>query len=296
MHPPLWLDQEDASNYIDQAAVGEREKTVAHSLIDSGIAVIRGAHDPTLCRAVIADYERYVAEHKEYVLANLDSLGREKRLVNFHFWSDAAAQIGISSKIMSILDFVFGVEASVYTSLTFKYGTQQPVHRDTPHFATWPRGYFVGVWTALERVRPEAGPLFYHPGAHRFPIEERRFWDEARTRIPHASRSDQLFMALDLYNGEVIRTAPTVSAPVSLELDVGDTVIWHPELPHGGLPASNPNTTRWSIVFHCAPASVQVYQHDLFFSHNADTPPAPRYGFRKIHGRKIAVAGDVAYM
>ena len=296
MMPPLWLNQPDAVACIESANVGELEKSVARSLIDTGIAVVRGAHDPALCRAVIADYERYVAEKREYVLANLDSLGREKRLVNFHLWSEAAVRIGTSVKVMSVLDFIFGAEASVYTSLTFKYGTQQPVHRDTPHFATWPRGYFVGVWSALEPVCPEAGPLFYHPGAHRFPIDEHRFWHEARSRIPDASRAEQLLMALDLYNGEVIRTAPAISAPVSLELNVGDTVIWHPELPHGGLPASNPYATRQSIVFHCAPVSVQVHQHDAFFSHDPATAPPLRYGFREMHGRKVAVAGNVVYM
>jgi hypothetical protein len=145
-------------------------------------------------------------------------------------------------------------------------------------------------------VRPEAGPLFYHAGAHRFSIDPQGHMAAAVQRLPNAGVSEQVLMALDLYNGEVMRRAPTVSDAKSLELDIGDTVIWHPELPHGGSPASDPHHTRWSIVFHCAPANVQVHQHDAFFSHLGPEPPAPRYGYRETNGRKIAVAGEIAFM
>jgi hypothetical protein len=103
-------------------------------------------------------------------------------------------------------------------------------------------------------------------------------------------------MALDLYNGEVIRTAPTVSSAVTLQLNVGDTVIWHPELPHGGTAAQDPMRTRWSVVFHCAPKHVQVHQHDQFFLNASDQPPPDRYGYRHVGGRGLALSGDVAFM
>jgi len=296
MNSPLWLDQPDALLRNKTSDASELEKSIAQSLINTGVAVVPGAHDPDLCNQVILDYEKYAKENYEYVQNNLDDLGREKRLVSFHHWSGAAAKIGTNETIMSLLDYIFGYEAGIYTSLTFKYGTQQPVHRDTPHFATWPRNYFCGVWTALEPIKLEAGPIFYHPGAHRFILNEHDFFDEACTRLPNATKQEQLTLALDLYNGEVIRTAPTISEPVILDLNVGDTVIWHPELPHGGSPASDPHATRWSIVFHCAPSSIQVHQHDAFFSHDIKKTPPQRYGYCEINDRKVAESGGVAFM
>jgi phytanoyl-CoA hydroxylase len=296
MRPSLWIDRPGALEKIELASVGEFEKSIARSLINSGIAVVRGAHDPGVCEAVIADYQRYSAKNSDYVKANLDSSGREKRLTNFHHWSDAALQIGTNPLIMSALDFVFNYETCVYTSLTFKYGTQQPVHRDSPHFATWPRGYFAGVWTALEPVNASNGPLFYHPSAHRFPINEADCYEAAKIRLPHASRPEQMLLALDLYNGEIARTAPTIAEPIIIPADVGDTVIWHPEMPHGGSPASKQMATRWSIVFHCSPVLVQVHQHDAFFGHDRNVEPAERYGYTEAYNRKIAAAGGVAFM
>jgi len=296
MYPPLWIDQPGALEKVDAAEIGETEKSIARSLITTGLAVVRGAHDEALCEEVVADYQRYCAENSDYVRANLDSFGREKRLVNFHHWSDAALQIGTNRKIMSALDFIFGLETSVYTSLTFKYGTQQPVHRDTPHFATWPRGYFVGVWTALEPVNDNMGPLFYHPGAHRFGVDEAKLKAQAEARLPHASKKEQMRLALDIYNGEIMRISPTISEAIALPADIGDSVIWHPEMPHGGSPAKRQMATRWSMVFHCAPAAVQVHQHETFFGHDKSASPPARYGFREAYSRKVAEAGGVGFM
>ncbi|MBT9486715.1 MAG: phytanoyl-CoA dioxygenase family protein [Rubrivivax sp.] len=294
--PQFWLDDVDALDRIAIADVSDEIKGIARDLATEGIAVLRGANSPDLCKHVIADYGRYVELHRDYVRGNLTEHGREKRLVNFHLWSEPAAQLASNPRIMAALDFVFASPAAVYTSLTFKYGTQQPVHRDTPHFATWPLRMFAGVWTALEDVSPDAGPLFYHPGSHRLAIDPAQYMAEARSRIPDGSERDQLLMALDLYNGEVIRRSTSASAPKILDLRAGDTVIWHPELPHGGSPANNPDLTRWSSVFHCAPVAVQVHQHDRFFLHAGETPPPDRYGYFERFGRHFAVSGEVAYM
>jgi phytanoyl-CoA hydroxylase len=279
-------------NELDLESLNKHLKAIN----EDGITVIRGCNEHSICNSVISDYEEFSDKYHDCVLKNLDAFGHEKRLVNFHLISDAAKKIATNEKVMMILDALFGNRASIYTSLTFKYGTQQPVHRDTPHFATWPRRKFVGVWTALEDINPKAGPLFYYPKAHNFELDPRKYMLEAKERLPNSSQKDQLYLALDLYNGEIINTAPLISSPVEVDMKAGDTVIWHPELPHGGKPVIDNSLTRWSIVFHCAPEDIQVHQHDAFFQNYSDTPPPKRYGFTSFGDRKIALAGEVAFM
>lgn len=292
---PLWLDSPDAAQRASAARVSDEAKQAAIDLATKGLTILRGVQDPEVCGQVINDFAIYCHKNPSLHAASLDEAGRERRLVNFHHFSDAAMKLGTNPRVMNILDFLLGARACVYTSLTFKYGTQQPVHRDTPHFATWPDGYFCGVWTALEDVDPEAGPLFYYEGGHRFPVDVAGIWQRIRAEHPDMDEGTALDMALDLYNGIVIDTAPQQGIHRITDMKRGDVAIWHPQLPHGGSLATDPSKSRWSMVFHCAPEMKQVHQHDAFFLNSGAEEPPARYGFTKAYGRKVALAGDVAF-
>jgi phytanoyl-CoA hydroxylase len=292
---PLWIDGPDAAQIVSTARVSEETRQAAMDLITKGFAIIRGAQDPATCRQVIDDYYRYSKENSGYVDASRDALGREKRMVNFHRYSKASLGLATNPRVMDTLDFLFGAKACVYTSLTFKYGTQQPTHRDTPHFATWPDGYFFGVWNALEDIAPESGPLFYWEGAHRYAVDPGAIWRDVQAKRPDLPQTDQLLLALDIYNGQVAERAPDHGTYRLAEMNCGDVAIWHPQTPHGGSPASDPMRSRWSTVFHCAPKDKQVHQHNSYFmSAGRDEPPA-RYAFSQANGRHIALAGEVAF-
>ena len=128
----LWIDKENAGSILDSKSLSDSVKSALNSLMTDGLAVVKDSIPASLCSDVIEDYSRYSKEFADYVSENLDVLGREKRLVNFHHYSKAAERVGTNPKVMEILDALFETESIVYTSLTFKYGTQQPVHRDTP--------------------------------------------------------------------------------------------------------------------------------------------------------------------
>jgi len=292
---PLWLDRPDAAQIASTANISDEARQVAMDLITKGFAVLRGLQDPALCQQVIDDYYRYSEENSDYVDACRDDMGRERRMVNFHRYSDASMQLATNPRLMQILDFLFGAETCVYTSLTFKYGTQQPTHRDTPHFATWPDGYFFGVWNALEDIAPEAGPLFYYEGAHRYSVDVAGIWREVQATRPDLPEQQQLELALDVYNGKVIDCSPNEGTYRVVDMKRGDVAIWHPQTPHGGSPASDPKHSRWSTVFHCSPKDKQVHQHGSFFLNAGGEEPPPRYGYTESYGRKIALAGDVAF-
>jgi hypothetical protein len=293
---PGWIDTPQALELLDSLAIPDQESGWLRDLVVDGFTVLPAMQSSATCDAVMDDYGRYSQENSAYVAQNLDELGHEKRLVNFHLWSEHEMQLVTNARIMSFLDLVFGEPACVYTSLTFKYGTQQPVHRDTPHFATWPQNRFCGVWTALEDVSPDAGPLMYIRGGHRFEVDHRQILRDVRLARPDLSPRDQAALALDVYNGRVIDESPSHGDLVVKPIKKGDVVVWHAQAPHGGSPAKDPSHSRWSVVAHCAPESIQVHQHDRFFMHDSDEPPPPRYGFVEAYGRKVALAGETAFM
>jgi ectoine hydroxylase-related dioxygenase (phytanoyl-CoA dioxygenase family) len=289
-----WIDRQDALALADASSAPETHKAAARDLIKDGFTVLRGAINPDLCQQVIEDYHRYVAENAGGV--NFDAQGRERRLLQFHWWSDASMRIATDPDVMALLDFIFGQRASPYSSLTFKYGTQQEIHRDTPHFATWPRSQFVGVWTALEDIDPTSGPLQYVRGAHRYDLPPEAVLAHVRAKHTHLTPAQQLDRALYRYNDQVeLHSAEHGELTLAPLMKRGDVAIWHAELPHGGSPASDPMRSRWSMVVHCTPEAVQGHEYQAFFTHDGPEPPADRYTHREAYGRKVAFIGDPIY-
>ena len=292
----LWIDEADAAQKIAASEAPDFVKQAALDIAEHGFAILRGVHDPALCSAVTDDYHRWVAANESYAGTQRDDLGRQKRLVNFHHASENALKIGMNPALLAVQDFLFGHKTAIYTSLTFQFGTLQPVHRDVPHFATWPDNYFFGVWTALEDIDPDAGPLFYHPGAHRWQVDHHAILDRLVAQHPEKTPQELYELALQGYYGVVIEEAPNYGQPVLAQMNKGDVAIWHAQTPHGGSMARNPLLSRWSIVFHNTPEQVQVHHHDRYFGHRSAAPPPGRYGFRDHQGRKIALAGETQFM
>jgi len=294
---PLWLDLPNA----DQEAVSRGAQYPSHYLkiakevITEGFTILKGVIDPCLCDGVVSDYQRYLETNRKYADQFVDGKGRHHRLVNFHLSSENAMKIGCHDEIMRLLDYLFGYKAGIYTSLTFEYGTEQPIHRDAPFFHTFPVNYFVGAWCALEDIDPDAGPLMYVPGGHRFSCDPHAIWKRVRDENPGQSSDWVVRHALEIYYGEVIVRSKAIGATKQAVLQKGDVAIWHPQLPHGGAPACDPRKTRRSVVFHCAPETLQVYQHDVFFQYEEPGSPPPRYAFGSYQGRRYALAGDTAF-
>ncbi len=289
----LWLDRPDAEEEARRRArnLPPIYLETAREMIRDGFTVLKGAIDPARCDATVEDYVAYLDKNQRYAEKNVDALGRHKRFVNFHLASVPAMRIGCDKTIMALLDFLFGYRAALYTSLCFEYGTEQSLHRDSPFFHTFPRNYFFGVWIALEDIHEDSGPLMYVPGGHRFVCDPRPIYQQVLREHSDRPSNGLLKQALRVYHGEVVRMAAEVGPIKTALLRKGDVAIWHAQLPHGGSPARNPALTRRSIVFHNAPEQIQVYEKEVFFQRGRDTPPLPRYGFKRFGNRLYAHAG-----
>ena len=291
----LWLDWPDAEGQISARAGGDAVlREVARGLIEEGFAILPGMQDPALCDEARADYERYLDDNRDDADKHRDPEGRQFRLANFHLCSDAAMQLAKNPEILRIVDFVFGREAAVYTSLTFQYSTMQALHRDSPYFHTFPAGQFAGVWTALQGIDPKSGPLSYVPGSHRKGFDQQAYYREAleRTGDPDQARTE----GLRRYQTEVNAYGETVAPRRYAVLAKGDIAIWHPELIHGGSPAEDQRLKRHSMVVHCCPADVFVFADDVFLQHHDPEPPAPYYRYAESYGRKHGDFGRPGFM
>ena len=62
-----------------------------------------------------------------------------------------------------------GRKAIPFQTINFVTGSQQHAHSDSIHMTTYPLGYLIAIWIALEDITEDSGPLSYFPGSHKLP-------------------------------------------------------------------------------------------------------------------------------
>lgn len=160
-------------------------------------------------------------------------------------------------RLTALLEFILGESVVPFQTLNFIKGSNQRAHSDSIHMTTYPLGFLIAVWIALEDVTMDSGPLFYYPGSHRLPyllnhdfgnggnsfslgrLDYRDYEDRIERLIAEKQLQPEIFLARK-----------------------GDVLIWHANLIHGGLPIQNRDATRRSMVIHYFAKNVIKY-HEI---------------------------------
>lgn len=161
------------------------------------------------------------------------------RITNAWVRVQAVRALATAPAVMRLATEALGRRAVAFQTLNFRVGTDQAPHADTIHFDTVPSGGVCAVWGALEDVGAEQGPVVVYPGSHRWPVE-----------TPMSLGLDPGSFDIGAYEALVSeRIEQRGVAPVTVEMDAGDVLVWSANLVHGG-GSKSPGTTRWSQVTH----------------------------------------------
>ena len=173
-----------------------------------------------------------------------DKTKGERRIQDAWKFDEDVHAIASNSAVLELLAKLYGREAFPFQTLNFPVGTQQGTHSDSVHFSSQPERFMCGVWLAMEDVPAEAGPLFYYPGSHSWPIVtnamigRRGFGSELKSaQDPFAEAWDAMCEA----HG---------AKPQQFLARKGQALIWSANLLHGGSRQTDPTLTRWSQVTH----------------------------------------------
>jgi phytanoyl-CoA hydroxylase len=254
---PLWIDCLEADNKIKLI----KEQWIIdaiQSLRENGFAVLKDNISASVCDELIADFKSYVSTREDAV-KYVDEYNLYDRLASFHLVSQPAQKIMTNDRTLQLLRTIFDEDVSVVGSLYFDKGSTQDIHRDSPAFFTNPLNHYLGVWTALEDIQENSGALQYYVGGHK--------------QLPDATLFFQNYDE-KTYFKKIIEACEKLGLPkVDYYAKKGDTLIWHPQLPHGGGPRLDRSQTRRSIVFHFKGISCPIYGPADFFSTEKKLPP-----------------------
>lgn len=285
----LWVD--DIKSFEDKLSQTSDRLLIeaAVSMREKGYVIVNNAITSSLCDEAIESFNSWCEENKDVEYEK--KRGKRKRVVSLHSNSTPHKKlITQSEKLLKILDYLFSYPVSVYSSISFQYGTEQALHIDTPVFSTSPREFYFGVWVALEEANEENGCLRALPGAHlKKYVDEFEFYDRQPNQEGTIDPSAKGLWSA--FQNELVEKATADGfTPESIPVQKGDVIIWHPQLPHGGSEIKSPNKTRYSTVFHVAPEGVPVYQADVFFDSNkAKISNEAAYIYEKEDGRLFRI-------
>ena len=97
--------------------------------------------------------------------------------------SSLIKKITHEKRLTNILNFILDKKVIPFQTINFLRGSNQRAHSDSIHMTTYPLGYLIAVWIALEDTNMGNGPLFYFPGSHRLPFLLNNDFNEGETAL-----------------------------------------------------------------------------------------------------------------
>ncbi len=171
--------------------------------------------------------------------------------------SSVIRDVTFDERLIRLLSFILDKEVVPFQTINFSHGSNQRAHSDSIHMTTYPLGYLIAVWIALEDTNLDNGPLFYYPGSHRLPYLLNEDFNEGANAL-RLGKKDYVD-----YEDRI----EAVIAETKMEKEVflarkGDILVWHANLIHGGLPVKDVTLTRKSMVIHYYAKDVIKY-HEI---------------------------------
>lgn len=289
--------------FMDEAQIPAKLASLAddvrfhvQNLIDNGFTIIRGSIPKERCKGLIDQFKAFAHANSDKFQQFLDTDGHYPRIVNLHAAMPELFELFAKNQMAyKVQEAMFGATPCLYTSLFYERGSAQPAHRDTPLFSTKPEYFYFGVWVALEDANEVNGALQVYPGGHKMPELDRESIAIKRfgslDNLPNMSND----LWLD-YQGEVVRQCKDAGLTQELLcVEAGDTVIWHPQLPHGGGPIQDMSKSRFSFVMHTTPVGVPVYHQDKFFNPQAPAPIDAHWQYEEVDGAYRVMQSEVDF-
>jgi hypothetical protein len=249
-----WLDVGDSRNLVSKQEVFKQfSEAVQEQLVQwsgNGFILLQNFFDDKTVTAVNHEIDSILKK-------DLIKMTHDNKLPFANKISRVIKDITYTPALIQLLDFILGKEVVPFQTLNFVKGSNQPAHSDSIHMTTYPLGYLIAVWIALEDTNEKNGPLFYYPGSHKLPYLLNNDFNETST-------------ALKLGKNEYRDYENVIKETIqkeNLESKVfyakkGDVFIWHANLIHGGLPIIDQALTRKSMVIHYYAKDVIKY-HEI---------------------------------
>lgn len=184
--------------------------------------------------------------------------------------------------LTDLLAHLIGGPMALHLNLTGWVSTERDWHQDDYLNPPAVNGHYTAVWTALDSIRPEAGPFEFVPGSHRWPIiRQSRVLELIGCSGDDPSwpwASERLLTPF--FESEIRNRGAQVQ---SFLANKGDVLIWHARLLHRGSLPRQAGAERRSMIAHYSvigrrPDMHRVRAHPGGGQYFVFEPPQPEPG------------------
>lgn len=250
-----WMDKdvsyEEVKQKLRNTHFTDDVKEQILSWKENGYMVLKNFFTPQVADSINKEIEDLLAEKKvEFTLGNKVMFANKQ--------SKLIQSIATQRNITDMLSFILGREVVPFQTINFITGSQQHAHSDSIHMTTYPLGYLIAIWVALEDIDESNGPLSYYPGSHKLPYILNHDYERGGNALTVGADSN--YVKYEEKIGEVVRTTNFTKKIFTAKK--GDVLVWHANLIHGGEKITNPNSTRKSMVVHYFAKGVIKY-HEI---------------------------------
>jgi hypothetical protein len=249
-----WLDVGDAKDLAFQhpafSSFPEELQEKILNWSDNGFMVLEGFFDESLVSLINEEIDRIV--EKDLIAPTHDN-----KLPFANRISPVIKNATYNPQLLGILNFLLGKEVVPFQTLNFIKGSSQRAHSDSIHMTTYPLGYLIAVWVALEDTNENNGPLFYYRGSHKLPYLLNDDFNDTSTalKLGRKDYSDYEDVIEEIIQKNHLEKEVFIAKK-------GDVFIWHANLLHGGSPIIDHSLTRKSMVVHYYAKDVIKY-HEI---------------------------------
>jgi hypothetical protein len=249
-----WMDRDvtegEVKSRLSKTSFSQETQNAILSWKENGYMILPGFLKDE-ADAINADIERLLAEKKiEFTLGN--------KIMFANKASELIRGITVKKELTGILDFILGRKVIPFQTINFVTGSEQHAHSDSIHMTTYPLGYLIAIWVALEDVQEDAGPLSYYPGSHKLPYLLNDGYERGGNVFTVGADSNYL-----KYEEKIGQVVQQKKLPKKIfTAKKGDVLVWHANLIHGGEKIARGTATRKSMVIHYFAEDVIKY-HEI---------------------------------
>ncbi len=179
----------------------------------------------------------------------------------FEGWkeSEMLQSLSLNENVINTLKMLYKREPYPFQTITFNYGSNQPLHSDLIHFDSLPHRWLTAVWVALEDMTDQNGSLIYVPGSHKLPIFD--FYD-MKVNVPEYGKQFDSYSEYEEFIKQLVEVQELEVKPLICKK--GQALIWSANLIHGGDIIRDVDSTRYSQVTHYYYDDCDVYYSPMF--------------------------------